>query len=93
MVLGHSGCGAVAATMRGEPVPGQISALYQHIAPAVDDARGDLDAAVARNVQLQARLLRRSPVIAALLREERLLVVGGVYDLASGRERLVDGAA
>jgi carbonic anhydrase len=36
MVLGHSNCGAVAATIKGEEVPGQISALYPRIRPAVD---------------------------------------------------------
>jgi carbonic anhydrase len=39
MVLGHSSCGAVAATMKGDAVPGQISALYQHIVPATDAPR------------------------------------------------------
>ena len=91
MVLGHGGCGAVSATMKGDAVPGQISALYQHIAPAVDDAGGDLDTAIAHNVRLQARLLHHSPVIAELVRDGRLLVTGGVYDLASGRVRLLDG--
>lgn len=28
MVLGHSSCGAVAATIAGAPVPGVISSLY-----------------------------------------------------------------
>lgn len=28
MVLGHSSCGAVAATIAGGPVPGVISSLY-----------------------------------------------------------------
>jgi carbonic anhydrase len=89
-VLGHSACGAVSATMKGDAVPGQISALYQHIAPAVEAAGNDLDAAIAGNVKLQARLLRRSPVIATLLREGKLRLAGGVYDLASGRVRVVD---
>lgn len=34
-VLGHTSCGAVSATAKGEAVPGQISTLYQHIRPAV----------------------------------------------------------
>ena len=89
-VLGHSGCGAVAATIKGDAVPGQISTLYQHIAPAVDVAGNDLPAAVAANVRVQAGLLRRSPVIAGLVREGKLLVVGGVYDLATGRVVMVD---
>ena len=36
LVMGHSSCGAVKATIQGKEVPGQISALYPHIQPAVD---------------------------------------------------------
>jgi len=36
MVLGHSNCGAVKATIDGKAVPGQISTLYRSIRPAVD---------------------------------------------------------
>lgn len=92
VVLGHSACGAVKATIAGDAVPGQISALYQHIQPAVDAAGPDLDLAIAENVRIQARLLARSsPVIAGLMREGKLKVVGGVYDLASGRVTFLDG--
>ncbi|HEV2149064.1 MAG TPA: carbonic anhydrase, partial [Longimicrobiaceae bacterium] len=92
VVLGHSACGAVKATIAGDPVPGQISALYQHIQPAVDAAGPDLDAAIAENVRIQARLLSRaSPVIAGLVKEGKLKVVGGVYDLASGRVTFLEG--
>ena len=38
LVMGHAGCGAVKATIQGAEVPGQISALYPHIQPAVDQA-------------------------------------------------------
>jgi carbonic anhydrase len=92
-VLGHSACGAVTATMKGDAVPGQISSLYQHIAPAADAANGDIDAAIAGNVRLQMRLLKRSPVVAQLEKEGKLVVVGGVYDLASGRVTMVDHRA
>ena len=36
LVLGHTGCGAVKAAMKADTVPGQISALYQHIQSAVE---------------------------------------------------------
>ena len=85
MVLGHSSCGAVKATIAGEPVPGQISTLYQHIQPAVDAARGDLDSAIRENIRLQARLLRESsPVVKGLVKEGKLMVAGGVFDLTTG---------
>ena len=85
-VLGHTSCGAVSATMKGDAVPGQISTLYQHIRPAVKTAGGDLDVAVINNVKNQAEILSEaSPVIGALVKEGKLLVAGGVYDLGTGR--------
>ena len=42
------------------------------------------------NVRLQAGLLRRSPVIAGLVREGTLAVVGGVYGLGTGYVTMVD---
>jgi carbonic anhydrase len=85
-VLGHTSCGAVAATMKGDPVPGQISTLYQHIRPAVKTAGGNLDAAIVNNVKNQAEILAEaSPVIGELVKEGKLLVAGGVYDLNTGR--------
>jgi carbonic anhydrase len=85
-VLGHTACGAVSATMAGAEVPGQISALYYHIRPATRAANGNLDVAIRENVRNQALALREgSTVINKLVRSGALLVVGGVYDLATGR--------
>ena len=60
MVLGHSNCGAVKATIEGKAVPGQISALYAPIRPAVDAAGPDLDAAIDANAKIQATLLSKA---------------------------------
>ena len=38
MILGHANCGAVKASIEAKAVPGQISALYRYIRPAVDQA-------------------------------------------------------
>lgn len=85
-VLGHSACGAVSATAKGDAVPGQISSLYYHIRPAVKAAGGDVDRAIEQNVRHQAELLAEaSPVIAGLVKAGLLKVAGGVYDLSSGR--------
>lgn len=85
-VLGHTSCGAVAAAVQAQPVPGQISALFQHIRPAVRAAKGDVAAAVRENVRLQAQtLVEASPVIAALVKAGTVLVAGGIFDLESGR--------
>jgi carbonic anhydrase len=45
LVMGHSSCGAVKATIEGKEVPGQISSLFPHIQPAVDQAGSNLEAA------------------------------------------------
>ncbi|HVJ33137.1 MAG TPA: carbonic anhydrase [Terriglobia bacterium] len=86
MVLGHSNCGAVKATIDGKPVPGQISSLYAHIRPAVDAAGTDLEAAIKANAKIQANLLATaSPVLAGLIKEKKLKVVAGYYNLADGK--------
>src|SRR5215475_8922266 len=85
MVLGHGNCGAVKATIEGKAVPGQISALYAPIRPAVDAARSDLDAAIDLNAKIQATLLSKaSPIIAGAINEGKLKVVAARYDLTSG---------
>ena len=90
-VLGHTNCGAVAATMKGDDVPGQISGLFQHIRPAVKTANGDLQKAIIDNVRNQAILLAESsPVIAKLVQQKHLVVAGGIYDLATGVVTPVD---
>ncbi|NCY03753.1 MAG: carbonic anhydrase, partial [Planctomycetia bacterium] len=78
--------GAVTAAARAAPVPGQISALFQHIRPAVRAAKGDVDLAVRENVRLQAQtLVEASTVISSLVATGKVLVAGGIFDLESGR--------
>lgn len=54
VVMGHGGCGAVKATIQAKGVPGQISALYPHIQPAIDQAGPNLEAATNANAKIQA---------------------------------------
>jgi carbonic anhydrase len=90
MVLGHGGCGAVKATIEGKAVPGQISALYSAIRPAVNAAGPDLNAAIDANAKIQAALLSdASPVIAGAIKEGNLKVVPARYDIASGAVSLL----
>jgi carbonic anhydrase len=93
VVIGHSACGAVKATIAGKAVPGQISTLYRYIRPAVDQAAGDLDGAIKANAQIQAKLLRdSSPVIAEHIAQGSLRVVASYYQLSSGKVTVLDGA-
>jgi carbonic anhydrase len=85
LVMGHSNCGAVKATIQGKEVPGQISALFPHIQTAVDKAGPDLASATKANARIQATLLRESStVISGLVKSGSVKVVAGYYDLGTG---------
>jgi carbonic anhydrase len=91
LVMGHSNCGAVKATIQGKDVPGQISSLFPHIQPAVDQAGSNLEAATKANAKIQAALLRQSStVISGLVKAGSLKVSAGYYDLGTGAVTLVD---
>jgi carbonic anhydrase len=91
IVLGHANCGAVKASIEAKAVPGQISALYRDIRPAIDQNGSDLEAAIKANAKFQARLLRQSsPVLADHIKQNQLKIVAGYYDLASGGVTLLD---
>jgi carbonic anhydrase len=93
LVMGHSRCGAVTAAIQatqGQVVPGQISALFPHIEPAVKLAGPDVEATVRANVLLQAARLRESPLLTAMIEEGKLLIAAGYFDLRSGAVTLLD---
>jgi len=90
LVMGHASCGAVKATIQGKDVPGQISTLFPHIQPAVDQAGHNLEAATKANATIQAKLLREaSTVIAGLAKENKVKVIAGYYDVATGAVELL----
>jgi len=91
LVLGHASCGAVKAAIQGKEVPGQISALYPHLRPAIDHAGPNLEAAIKANAGIQARLLSEaSPVLAPMVKEGKLKIVSGYYDIATGKVSMVE---
>ncbi len=91
MVLGHAHCGAVKASIEAKAEPGQITALYRYIRPAIDQAGPDLEAAIKANARIQAALLRQSsPVLAEHIKQNQLKIVAAYYDLASGEVSLLD---
>jgi|HubBroStandDraft_4_1064222.scaffolds.fasta_scaffold00349_13 carbonic anhydrase len=91
LVMGHSNCGAVSAAIKGKDVPGQISTLFTLIRPAVDQAGTNLEAAIKANAKIQANLLSRASTVASsMVREGKLKVVAGYYDLGTGAVTLID---
>jgi carbonic anhydrase len=63
--------------------------LTEAIKPAVESSKnqaGDkVENAVKANVRLQANRLKASPVINQLIEEGKLKIVGGYYDLDTGK--------
>jgi carbonic anhydrase len=91
LVMGHANCGAVKATIQGKEVPGQISALFPHIQPAVDQAGPNLEAATKANARIQAALLRESStVISGMVKQGKVKVAAGYYDVGTGAVTILD---
>ena len=93
MVMGHERCGAVSATIKGTQVPGQIGSLLDAIKPAVARSQGQsgdrVENVCKANVLVQIEKLKSSPVLAQLIQEKKLKIIGGYYDLDTNRVTLV----
>ena len=90
MVLGHAGCGAVQAAIAAKVAPGQITALYRYLRPAINESGDDLEKTIKANARIQAKLLSESSVvIAAAVAAGTLKVVAAYYDLATGKVSLL----
>lgn len=90
MVLAHQSCGAIKAAVGGKAAPGQISALYARLQPAVEQGHHDYEATARINAKLQADLLARaSPVLTELAGKGQLKIVAAYYSLATGKVDLL----
>lgn len=99
MVLGHTQCGAVGATVKvlqeGTRLPGHLPELVRAIRPAVRIAQAEHGADLVaqttiENVRLNTnRLTVSKPLIGPYVKSGKVKVVGGIYDLATGRIALV----
>ncbi len=100
MVLGHTNCGAINAAVNAfekqQDFPGHIQNIVTALMPAVRSV-GDNNqlaelrqAAVIENVRHNVRQLQgATPVLSQAVKEGRLKIVGGVYQLATGRVEMV----
>lgn len=90
VVMGHQGCGAVAATLAEQKAPsGNLSEGLRSIVDAIKPATDGIDeieAAVVANVQhVITDLSAQSQIIKTAIDEGRLKVCGAVYALDTGR--------
>lgn len=94
LVLGHTRCGAVDAAVgyvrSGTEQPGHIADIVKAIVPAAREARGHagdwLADAIAENVRRNvAAMTSGSEIVAEAVHEGRVAVIGGIYQLHTGR--------
>jgi carbonic anhydrase len=95
LVLGHTKCGAVAATLSGQT--GDIPETAKEIEPAVAKSKsmsGDpLDNAISENVRLTVQKLSTWTPLAEMIKAGKLQIVGAVYHLESGRVIVLEQSA
>ena len=102
LVLGHTACGAVKGACDHAEL-GNLTGMLENIAPAVEAITEPADASQrtsanidfvnavgAKNVALTIERIRKeSPVLAELETEGAIQIVGGMYDIATGKVSLI----
>jgi carbonic anhydrase len=101
VVLGHTKCGAVKGACDNVAL-GNLTGLIEKIKPAVDqemsttDNRNSSNSTFVENVaELNVSLsvkniLLKSPIIAEMVKNEEITIVGGVHDISSGEVKFFE---
>ena len=102
VILGHEGCGAVAAAMTEKSVrdaePDNVRFLLDRIVPAVADmppirdAKARMREALVANVLHQKHELLQNPVACEAIETGQIEVVGAIYEIGSGAVDFLEGA-
>ena len=100
-MVGHSNCGAIKGAVDDVQL-GNLTGLLAKIKPAIDAVPDDgkprtsknyafVDQVSAANVRLVVQQIRdRSPVLREMLDQGQIALVGGMYDLETGKVQFFD---
>ena len=100
-VVGHSNCGAIKGAVDDVQL-GNLTGLLTKIKPALDAVPADVQPRTSKNYafvdqvsEANVRLVigqirERSPILREMLDQGQIGVVGGMYDLASGKVQFYD---
>lgn len=100
MVLGHTRCGAVSAAVKAfekqAEFPGHIQTIVTALLPSVRAAAEQthkdslLEAATIENIKRTVRQLKEAmPILSRAVQAGQIKVIGGLYDLATGKVGLI----
>jgi len=104
VVMGHSNCGAIKATLGEARLPAEqrtanLRVLIDRIVPVIEPLLDTelatqpdalLEAAVRENVNSTVAALKLSPVLDRLTRDNGLIIIGAEYSLESGAVEFFD---
>jgi carbonic anhydrase len=100
-VIGHSNCGAIKGAVDDVQL-GNLTGLLARIKPAVDSVSADIQPRTSKNyafvntvaeanVKLVMKEIReRSPILREMLDKREIGLVGGMYDLSTGKVQFFD---
>ncbi len=101
VVLGHTKCGAVKGACDNVTL-GNLTGLIEKIKPAVDQEMSTttnrnssnstfVENVAELNVSLSVKnILLKSPIIAEMVKNEEITIVGGVHDISSGEVKFFE---
>jgi len=98
LIMGHTSCGAVGATVSGKDYSPSINAIAKMISPAYQKVLSEnideshvLDETIKENVYLQAdHLVKNSKIVADHVKDGSLKVGGAIYDISTGKVSLFE---
>ena len=99
LILGHSKCGAVKATLEAKGKPeGNIGAIIKKIIPAADAVKKKggtqdeiLETAIKQNIKnVYADIMKNSKIVPHLVEEGKLMIAAGEYDITTGKVEMIE---
>ncbi|MEF9934375.1 MAG: carbonic anhydrase [Clostridium sp.] len=97
VVLGHTHCGAVKATINNTQAGPNIEEIENLIKPALEIAKKEVsdehalyEATEIQNVKNSISNIKKSEIIGQLLKDNKVKIVGGMYSLETGKVELIE---
>ncbi len=94
LVLGHTGCGAVTLALKGQKPKGNLASVAEALMDLADVVQGVTGDPVGAAVEVNIRnvidhITLEGPITSDLVRKHRVIVVGAVYDMVTGKVRFL----